>query len=229
MLKRLWFAVMLMSTVAAYAQKSADEVFGYWYMFSGTGRISEHSGIQAVFNIRFYDQIKDFNQMILRAGYNYQINHRALFALGYGYIITDTKLGNATDEVNRKEHQIAEQLSFRHYIWKFQLEHRPRLEQRFMESGQENQLLHRARYRLQAKLPASTPLYLVLSEEIFLNLQDHVFGQNRLYGGMGVKLVQDLDIQLGLVRASSNGIYIDRLQLAFFYSPDLRRRTKVNI
>jgi len=59
-------------------------------------------------------------------------------------------------------------------------------------------------------------------DELFINLQDDLFGQNRLYGAVGVNITENSSVQLGYLRNQfANAVY-DRLQFAVFYNPDLR-------
>jgi hypothetical protein len=213
----------------AFSQQKNDMALGSWYMLAVNGRISEHFSVPTNFQIRYYEQLQDFNQIILRVGLNYHLNSNTIAALSYGYVLTDTESGDDRWKVNRREHQLAEQMQFRQKVGRFELEHRPRVEQRFVDLEGENALLHRARYRFQALMPITPHFFLLFNEELFVNLQDYWYGQNRVYGAIGLKFKHDVGVQVGFVRNSFRQSHNDRLQLAFFFAPDLRKKVEVNL
>ena len=83
-------------------------------------------------------------------------------------------------------------------------------------------LRHRARYRLQLTLPLTRTFFLNFYDEIFINLQDNLFDQNRLYGAFGVHVTENSNVQFGYLRNQFSNQVFDRFQIAFFYNPDLR-------
>ena len=64
--------------------------------------------------------------------------------------------------------------------------------------------------------------FLNFYDELFINLQDDLFGQNRLYGALGVNVTENSSIQIGYLRNQFQNAVYDRLQFAVFYNPDLR-------
>jgi len=203
------------------AQETGENQWGAWYMYFGTNKISDRFSIHSEAQLRLYETTNNFNQLLLRTGLNYHINPSATATLGYGYIATDGTFGEPPGSLDSREHRIFEQFILTNSVWKVAIEHRYRLEQRFLDQGSDTQ--HRARYRLQLTLPLSTVFFLNFYDEIFLNLQDEVFGQNRAYAALGIRLSPVSSLQLGYLKNHFPGADFDRLQIGFFFNPDLRK------
>ena len=231
-MKKILLALSFLTTFAATAQDNGEDNLGSWHMYFGTNRISEKFSIHTEAQLRYYENGKNFNQLLLRTGLNYHINSDAIVTLGYGHITTDGTFEELPDEVNSKENRIFEQFILKNTLGKFKFEHRYRLEQRFIRFGAEGSsdfrrsTQHRARYRLQVTYPLSDVFFLNFYDEIFLNLQNEVFGQNRLYGAIGAHIFKNTSVQIGYLKNHFPTANFDRLQIGVFYNPDLRRKLK---
>lgn len=222
MIKKLTGLFVLFGLCVANAQQPGEEEMGAWYMYFGTNKVSERFSIHSEAQFRFYETTGNFNQMLLRTGLNYHIDSNTIATAGYAFIDTDNNFYEFEGEINSKEHRIFEQFILKNKVWEFLFEHRYRLEQRFLDFGEITDTQHRARYRIQMTLPLTNTFYLNFYDELFINLQDDLFGQNRLYGAVGVNITENTSLQLGYLRNQfANAVY-DRLQFAIFYNPDLR-------
>ena len=100
------------------------------------------------------------------------------------------------------------------------IRHRYRLEQRWVKLGEETTYKNRARYMLSVKIPISkneeSPLFISLYDEIFLNISDSPFDQNRLFAALGYQINKQMNFQVGYLRHRSGGLDLNRLQLAVF-------------
>ncbi len=218
-------AILIFFFVAVnQAQETGENELGAWYMYFGTNKVSERFSIHSEAQFRYYETTSNFNQLLLRVGLNYQISSEAIATIGYGYIETDTSFEDIPNENKLLENRIFEQFILKNKVWELLFEHRFRFEQRFLNSGTSSDTQHRARYRLQITLPLTNTLFLNFYDEIFLNLQDDIFSQNRLYAALGVYIVENLSLQLGYLKNHFNTTNYDRLQIAVFYNPDLRRK-----
>lgn len=221
MIKRA-LALLFFTGCVVNAQNQAEESWGAWYMYSGTNRVSERLSIHTEAQSRYYETTDNFNQMILRTGLNYHINPNAMASIGYGFIDTDPFYGEVAGEENFKENRIYEQFILRNTLWEFHFEHRYRLEHRFLDFGDGTDTQHRVRYRLQMTLPLTDTFFLNLYDELMVNLQDDLFGQNRIYVALGVNITHNSNIQLGYLRNQFSDAVYDRLQVGVTYNPDLR-------
>ena len=209
--------------LTVFSQDSGENDLGSWHMYFGTNKIAERWSIHTEAQLRYYENGKNFNQLLLRTGLNYHINTNAIATLGYGHITTDGTFEEFSNETNSKEHRIFEQFILKNKVWEFKFEHRYRLEQRFIDFGDRTDTQHRARYRLQVTLPLTDIFFLNFYDEVFLNLQDEVFGQNRLYGALGINVTENLSAQVGYLKNHFPSANFDRLQIGVFYNTDLRK------
>lgn len=228
-MRKLAAILILLAVYNGAAQETGEDKLGAWYMYFGTNKVSERFSIHSEAQFRFYETTSNFNQLLLRFGLNYHISPDAIATIGYGYIDTDISFEDIPDQNNVFENRIFEQFILKNKVWELLFEHRFRFEQRFLHSGSISDTQHRARYRLQITLPLTNTFFLNFYDEIFLNLQDDIFNQNRLYAALGINVLDNLSVQLGYLKNHFNTINFDRLQFGIFYNPDLRRKNaKVN-
>lgn len=236
-MKKLTVLLFLTLIFTSNAQENAnlyngENELGAWFMYFGTNKVSKKWSIHTEAQFRYYETASNFNQLLLRTGLNYHINKEAIVTGGYAFIETDptfspfgTTMGDIlVDNNSISEHRIFEQLILKNKVWEFYFEHRYRLEQRFIQNnyfnGRDTQ--HRARYRLQVTLPLTDIFFLNFYDELFINLQNEAFGQNRLYGALGINVTENLSIQLGYLKNHFRQVNFDRLQFGIFYNPDVR-------
>ncbi len=139
-------------------------------------------------HFRLLDDAGGFNQSIVRPGLGWSLTERTTAWVGYGWIHTSPISFDEFDE-----HRIWQQLTWSESYEPFKLALRSRLEQRFVETGDDTGWRFRQLIRLQHNLPAFPRLMLVSWDELFLNINDVDFGaesgfdQNRVFVGVGWK------------------------------------------
>lgn len=235
-MKKIGLLCLLLIAFHGNAQDNGENDLGAWYMYFGTNKISNTLSIHSEAQFRFYETASNFNQLLLRTGLNYHIDSSNIVTFGYGYIDTDPTFedqgiqGGPFAGNTIIEHRIFEQFIQKSTLGKFSFEHRYRLEQRFINNKDLSvtDTQHRARYRLQLTYALSKTLFLNAYDEVFLNLQDNVFGQNRLYFALGAHLNKTTSIQFGYLKNHFNTANFDRLQLGIVFNPDLRKKNNNN-
>ena len=210
-----------------------DDYLGSWLMYFGTHHLNDKYSIHYETQIRNYEPINNFFQLLPRVGLNYKIDDNSMVTSGYAFIPTQTDFDEGWGNNMVTENRIWEQFILRNSIGNIKIRHRYRLEQRWIKSQfQLNQInpvqnttyKNRARYMLSLKIPLSKnkdfPLFLSIYDEIFLNISNSPFNQNRLYGAIGYQMNDNTNIQLGYLKhhnTVSTGIQnLNRLQLAVF-------------
>lgn len=226
MVKKWLLLAAVMGSLWNMTSQTGEDEWGAWYMYFGTNRVSDDLSIHTEAQFRFYEVASNFNQLLLRTGLNYHISEKAIATLGYGYIDTDLTFVDTPGERNTREHRIFQQFILKNSSGKFKFEHRYRLEQRFLDMPTGNDTQHRARYRLQVTFPLDENWFLNAYDEVFINLQEPIFGQNRLYGAVGYNFNPDLSVQLGYLKNHFTGRNFDRLQLGVIFNTDLRKKEK---
>ena len=183
-----------------YSSAAQNSDFGNWLIYIGNKKVDSKWNIHNEVQYRNYDAIGDLEQLLLRTGVGYNLsenNHNLL--LGYGYILSQNYSADTEDKLDVNEHRIFQQFTSKQKIGNVSLSHRYRFEQRFVDSD----FKMRLRYFLAFKVPilktetSPTKLYLSAYNEVFLNTESDVFDRNRVYGGLGYQLNNNVRIEEG--------------------------------
>jgi len=189
-------------------------------MYFGTHKFSEKYSLHYETQLRNYEIVSNFYQLLPRVGLNYHIDKNTSITAGYAWIPTQTSMGEGFDGDLVTENRIWQQFILKNKVGNINFRHRYRLEQRWIKLGEETKYKNRARYMLSLRLPISknedSPLFISLYDEIFLNISDTPFDQNRLFAALGYQINKQMNFQLGYLRHRSGGLDLNRLQLAVF-------------
>lgn len=227
-MKRFLLVILLLGAIQVKAQTSGEEKLGNWLMYFGTNKLSDKYSLHTEAQLRLFEPVGNFNQLLLRVGLNYHINQKSLVTLGYGYIPTAT-FEQEQFQASSIEHRIWEQFILTNSIGRLFFEHRYRVEQRWISAALDDFYLNRLRYRLLVNIPLNhsalidDTFFLSFYDEIFLNVTETPFDQNRLYAALGYKLNSALSVQTGYLRHRLGNNNFDRLQLALFLNTDFSK------
>ena len=195
-----------------------DSNLGNWLIYIGSKKLNSKWNIHNEVQYRNYNAIGDLEQLLLRTGVGYNVNDKNNVLLGYGYILSENYIGESDDKISVNEHRIFQQYITKQNIGKVSLSHRYRLEQRFVEED----FKLRFRYFLSLKIPlkiketGTSPLYLSAYNEIFLNSKSSIFDRNRVYGGLGYNLSENIKIELGYMNQFFETNSRDQINLITF-------------
>ena len=85
------------------------------------------------------------------------------------------------------------------------------------------------RYLLRVTYPINEQWFLTAYDELFINLQEPIFGQNRLYGAIGYNFSKNVSTQVGYLKNHFTGVNYDRFQIGFWIDTDFRKKGNENI
>ncbi|MCB0628700.1 MAG: DUF2490 domain-containing protein [Saprospiraceae bacterium] len=212
----------------SYSQVDEDQT-GAWYMYFWSTTFGDSQfGMQGDIQYRNWNIMGDLEQLLLRGGFTFQPKDTPIkFTLGYGNITTGA-FGDS-QETTSESRIYQEALLSQKIGTRFNLRHRFRYEQRFVE-GQDTRT--RWRYAIFLDVPLNKPdtgkgaIYLALYNELFINGEKdigrgftvQVFDRNRLYGGLGYSIDNRLKTQLGYMRQKTNAIGKNQLQVSLHHS-----------
>lgn len=231
------------------AQKQISTQTHGWVMYFGNHRLSEQWGIHTEYQWRRSDLFNDWQQSLLRLGVDYYTKQNAQFTAGYGWI-RSYKYGEQPIIHNFNEHRIWEQFIVKNKLGRVELNHRYRLEQRFMEQWVQQMdgsilrdgyaFRQRLRYRFLITVPLSkkelsdNTLFASVYDEPFLGfgkgIGKNILDQNRLYAALGWRFNKDFNVQLGYLNqiiVKTDGVKMERnhtLQIGITYNLDLQKR-----
>lgn len=169
---KLAVTVLGLASILTFAQKND---LGAWYMYFGNNKISKKLNWHNEIQYRNFDAIGDLEQLLIRTGIGYDLtenNNNVL--LGYGFILSQPYVNGEKRE--NVEHRIFQQFITKQKFGRFNLQHRYRLEERFLEDD----FRMRFRYMLGLNIPITQKemlpktLYASVYNEIFLHFNSPV-------------------------------------------------------
>lgn len=189
--------LFLLVPAITYAQKSQ---FGNWFQYFGNNAITKKWSWWNEVQYRSYNFATDPEQILLRTGIGYNLtenNNNVL--LGYGFVHSRSYSGDTARSTN--EHRIFQQYIYRHNVSRVFIQHRYRVEERFIGTT----FKMRLRYLLGITIPLNKKmmekyaLYLSGYSEIFLNTVGTIFDRDRAYGGVGFFITKYLRVETGIM------------------------------
>jgi hypothetical protein len=220
--------VMLSLTPRGVHAQVDESELGGWYMYFFAKEFADGPwGIQGDIQFRNWNVIGDLEQLLIRGGLTYTPSSRDILFTGGYASITSGEYGDS-DDTSSENRVYQEALLPQKIASRFFLRHRFRFEQRWVE---DQDFRTRYRYALFADIPLNQTtmergaVYLALYDEIFINGQRDIgngarveyFDRNRLYGAIGYAVRDQLRIQAGYMRQTTNSIDKGQLQLSLHH------------
>jgi hypothetical protein len=217
--------LFLLISFGAFSQKNVTNQSLYWLRYynqlSINKKLTWHNEID---DRRFFDSNKQYH-LIIHSRLHYKFFQNMDVALGMTYSLQSPQDPASTSDLVIPELRPVQEINIVNPLTKkFSLQHRFRIDERFIHKNDGKTLLDgydfnmRFRYRLQAnylvsKLEEKNPMTLKIAEEIMVNAGEKIvynsFDQNRLYVGIEKGLGKGLSAELGYLywfqqRASGN-------------------------
>ncbi|WNI38107.1 DUF2490 domain-containing protein [Chryseobacterium sp. SG20098] len=211
---KLAFTVLGLGSILTFAQKND---LGAWYMYFGNNKISKKLNWHNEIQYRNFDAVGDLEQLLIRTGIGYDLtenNNNVL--LGYGFILSQPYVNGKKKE--NIEHRIFQQYITKQKFGRFYLQHRYRLEERFLEDD----FRMRFRYMLGVNIPITQKemlpktLYASVYNEIFLHFDSPVFDRNRVYGALGYVINKNMRIEAGYMNQIQENRNRGQIQIGFY-------------
>ncbi|MFD2571560.1 DUF2490 domain-containing protein [Spirosoma soli] len=188
-----------------------------WFVYNGDHKLSKKWELHTEYQWRRVNWVTAWQQSLARVGTVYSLNDKVKFGFGYTNLITYPYGDYPTAEtgVPYPEHRLYEDIQIADTIGVIQLSHRFRLEQRWiseMAPDGSHRIIdwdyqHRIRYQIEAVVPLqgrtieNNEFYLSFFDELFISFGKNVgyntFNQNRISGGLGYQVRDNLKLELG--------------------------------
>lgn len=186
----------IFSTTGLFSQNNFKHSNSLWLTDFTRINLKKNWAIYFDFGLRGSDWAYKWSQQLVRPGISYSINEKVNITSGVAYFKHFS--GNSFKE----EFRGWEQLLFTNTFKRIKINHRLRVEQRYIQSKAEGQksgiFTNRYRYMLQFQVPLNhsnikeNTFYVVVSDELMFNSGSTVvynsFDQNRASIGLGYKL-----------------------------------------
>lgn len=211
-------ALFSLFTSSAFSQgnRVIDRNVIGWYTYNGDHKLASRWELHTEYQWRRIDFIRTWQQSLARLGLIYKLTDRVNVSGGYT-LFTTYPYGNypsADAGVPVPEHRIYEDIELGDTFGRLELSHRFRLEQRWLGQPSDAnprkianwEYQHRIRYQLSGTFPLSGStidngeFYLNAFDELFIsfgrNVGLNVFNQNRLSGGIGYQVRDNVKLEL---------------------------------
>lgn len=185
----------------------AEEDFQIWNHYSASGPLNGGDSpysLRIDVQQRFQDSGDRLSLLVFGGQVGYKLNSRWSLSGGYMWVPI---FGPARNRVRQDEHRLLQQFNYSTPLpYNLIFSMRARIEERFLEAGDDVSLRFRELLRLTGPLSdgAKSP-YWILWNEVHYNLNSiepgpqQGFNQNRAFGGFGVQPVKSVKIELGYV------------------------------
>lgn len=215
--------VCLSISFQGFTQNTGETELGSWYMYSGSHELSDKWKLKSLMQIRTYETISEFNIFFAMAGGSYRLNKNLSTSINYGYMKWDRSF-EENDNPDTIEHRINESLGISSRSGDFSFLNRIGLDHRFIDNFYNFETQHRIRYKLNVKHPIGKNLYAKVFDEVFYNLNQFRFQQNRLCGALGIRIAENYNFELGYMKWSFKTRSYDRLQIGISVKTDWRKK-----
>ncbi len=213
-LKKAVLGISILTATVLQAQKND---LGAWYMYFGNNKISKKLNLHNEIQYRNFNAIGDLEQLMVRAGIGYDLSEDNNNVLaGYAFILSRPyEDGEKTENI---EHRIFQQYITKQKFGRFNLQHRYRLEERFMEDD----FRMRFRYYINVSIPINNKemlpktFYASVYNEIFLHSDSPVFDRNRVYGALGYVINKNMRIEAGYMNQIQENKNRGQVQIGFY-------------
>lgn len=216
-MKNLSCAVLLISFFSFKAFAQTEQQNSGWLLFLNSTKINDKWGLHLDVQLRSADEWDGVRNFLLRPGVTYYINKNSNATVGYLLANTFSKSTGSADNV-LTEHRIWEQYILTHKLSAIAVQHRFRLEQRFIETAGNDIFSQRLRYFLRGVIPLGKTkeaftrgAFAALQNELFFNVQHKtklngkLFDQNRAYGAIGYRFSKSFDMEAGYLNQFVSG------------------------
>lgn len=234
---------------ATFAQRNSVQQQHVWYNYFGNHRITEKWGVHTELQLRRANWLPETQQTLARAGIDYRLNDQVMITAGYAWNYTD-RYGQLPAVKAFQENRAWQQLHLTQQLSRTTLQHRYRLEQRWVQVFTSDSTparivySNRIRYRFQALIALSktkietNTWFVALNNEVWINfgknIKYNIYDQNRAYGGFGYQFSKGGNIQLGYLHQAifkADGIHVESnhtVQVAITYNMDVRKSNSTN-
>ncbi|MGH2624317.1 MAG: DUF2490 domain-containing protein, partial [Sphingobacterium sp.] len=166
---------LLLTISSVHAQ---ENLFGNWYAWFNNVKINEKWGLNNDIQFRAGKNWKENSMFLIRPGINYYVSETQTASLGYATTILTNNLSEGQPRLT--EHRIWEQYIITGKIASVPVQHRFRLEQRFLKRSNEDVFSQRVRYFIRGIIPLNTALknpfttgpFMAIQNELFFNIQN---------------------------------------------------------
>ncbi len=200
---------ILIQCASCFAQTTGSRVrdtnVNSWWVYQGDHSLGKTDfGVFVQVQARRANAGATWQQMQFLQGLTYQLSPKVQVSAGYVWTRT-ARYGDRPAPRPLLEHRTYQQLLIKHTANKLTLDHRFRLEQRFLETTAGNlnyfRYQNRIRYQLRLAIPVTQKWYAYGGSEVMFHFGPNhgpdALDQHRPFGGIGYKLSEHNKLETG--------------------------------
>jgi hypothetical protein len=200
--KALLLLILIYLSAAQNKLRAQKSDVGNWLIYFGNQQIDKRWNWWNEMQYRNFNFIGDLEQLVFRTGIGYNLtenNNNVL--LGYAFVYSEPYIPGTDQKRSVTENRIYEQFITRQNFGRVFIQHRYRIEERFIASD----IRMRFRYLLGLNIPINQKIiqkdvfYFSAYNEIFLRTNTPVFDQDRIYGAVGYAINNYLRVETGMM------------------------------
>lgn len=209
---------LILTSSVGYGQQNriTDHNTIGWYVYTGDHTFSKRWSLHTEYQWRRVEFIRSWQQSLARIGLNYKLTDRVKLGGGYTFFTTypygDYPVADAG--VPTIESRFHQDIQLNDKLGMLKVSHRFRLEQRWLGLGADEnprqivnwEYQNRVRYQFSGEVPLSGQtidngeFYANFFDELFIgfgrNVEQNVFNQNRISGGLGYQIRNSFALEL---------------------------------
>ena len=217
-------AFVFFTCLSVGAQKEKEDCLGTWTVVSGKHILSERFSIPTIGILRNYEIFHRYEFVFFRTGLTYKISPRLSGTMGYAYLDSQPFI-ESPEALGAQQHWLYEELSHKMSLGSLGISNRVRLESRWKRNASDTDLTHRTRYRLMLTHPLGKNFYIKWFNELFVNLQDSFFNQNRWHLGIGYVFSPNVKLEMGYLKNHFPSVHYHRIRIGLLFKTDLRGKS----
>lgn len=187
--------------------QNSDDKLGAWYIYNGSFFVRQQTELFLEVQLRLREVLSNKEEIFFRPFYIHHFNNRNNLGLGYTYHVLFSDAAAGENSKSLHENRIILQYVLFTPVGKTNLQHRFRLEQRWLKPvNSDVETKNRFRYRFWARIPLASEriekgvFFASLYNELFIDLTNGLsFDQNRLFGGMGYQFADATSFTFGFL------------------------------
>lgn len=211
-----WFFIFLFAISSSTGQKTIANSFHAWSVYTGSHKLSDKGMLYTEYQWRRADGYKNPQQSLVRLGLDYKVNGNLSVMAGYGWIKT-YPYGIQPVLHDFNENRLFEQANIISAIGKVDIQHRYRIEQRWIDQYVKNSageivqvdpiFRNRVRYRLMVLVPLTRKEktnhipFVQINDEVFVGIGKGIaknpLDQNRFIAAIGWRFNASTNVQVG--------------------------------
>lgn len=219
------FILLFSFTTHCFAQQDPNpsKELGAWYILASNSKVSEKLSFQLQTQFRFFELTNEIQQFKIRTGAKYRIMEGLSAGIGYVYLRNDFSY-LSDNPPSFDEHRIVEDIYVDQRIGNVNVDHRIRLENRFIVVDGNTDTRHWFRYMGKFTFPFLDVWSADIYNEIWLNVgEEPTFAQNWFGVGLGYKFNTLIKSRIGYQRIHLDGPDFDRILLQITFTPNFSK------